>query len=111
MTTASIALGVIAIAVTGWLASRYYPERGKHGGAGAGALNVWQLIDDVESETVRIGRHRLRGPVRAFQGDLADDMQTQLLPLAEAGLPFHDRDVMARHPWTLRHVLAALENL
>lgn len=45
------------------------------------------------------------------QGDLADDMETQLLPHTEAGLPFDDRDVMARHPWTLRHVLAALENL
>ncbi|GAA4612520.1 hypothetical protein GCM10023108_09240 [Saccharopolyspora hordei] len=40
------------------------PLRAQHGGAGDGALNVWQLIEEVETERQReaasTGRHRLR---------------------------------------------------
>ncbi|MDA3627761.1 hypothetical protein OU415_20150 [Saccharopolyspora sp. WRP15-2] len=39
------------------------PARAQHGGAGDGALSVWQLIDEVESERQRqdegTGRHRI----------------------------------------------------
>ncbi|MDA3649845.1 hypothetical protein LZ318_25125 [Saccharopolyspora indica] len=43
------------------------PPRAAHSGAGDGALNVWQLIDEVEAERQRqaepTGRHHLRsGP-------------------------------------------------
>ncbi|MDA3630989.1 hypothetical protein OU415_36575 [Saccharopolyspora sp. WRP15-2] len=40
------------------------PARAQHGGAGGGALSVWQLIDEVEAERRRqveaTGRHHLR---------------------------------------------------
>jgi hypothetical protein len=38
--------------------------RAQHGGAGDGALNVWQLIDEIEAErrleAMSTGRHHLR---------------------------------------------------
>ncbi|MER6993039.1 hypothetical protein ABT337_27820 [Saccharopolyspora hirsuta] len=40
------------------------PPRAQHGGAGDGALNVWQLIEEVEAErqqqAASAGRYRLR---------------------------------------------------
>ncbi|RKT86284.1 hypothetical protein SAMN05421805_102180 [Saccharopolyspora antimicrobica] len=104
MITVLIAAAVLA----GWLAARQFGEFGKHAGSGAGALTVQQLLDQADAEDDPGGRHRLREPV-VIRGDLADDLETRLLPRAETGLLFGHPDLMARHPWTLRRVHAELQ--
>lgn len=108
-----IAAVTAALVLAGWWAVRHFAEFGKHAGSGEGALTVAQLLDQTDAEDELGGRHRLREPI-TMRGDLADDLamvETRLLPPAETGLPLDDLDVMARHPWTLRHVLAGLQRL
>ncbi|SFM95733.1 hypothetical protein, partial [Rugamonas rubra] len=63
MITATILLGLVVLALAMWWAVRYFAEWGKHGGSGAGALTVEQLLAQAEAEAAIGGRHRLRAPV------------------------------------------------
>lgn len=56
------------------------------------------------------GRYEQQGLI-TIRGDLADDMETQMLPLIETGLPVRDQAALARHPGMLRRVLTALHSL
>ncbi|MEV0701670.1 hypothetical protein AB0I53_27670 [Saccharopolyspora sp. NPDC050389] len=110
MIIAGILASVAVLALVAWWLARNVAERGKHAGAGEGALLVQHLLDQADAEDEPGGRHRLREPV-VMHGDLPDELavlETRLLPRAEAGLPFDDRDALARHPWTFRHVLDGL---
>ncbi|MGI8310025.1 hypothetical protein [Saccharopolyspora hattusasensis] len=54
-------LVLVNVLITSMLLIR--APRAQHGGAGEGALNVWQLIEDIEAErqreAVATGRHHL----------------------------------------------------
>nr|WP_143539687.1 hypothetical protein [Saccharopolyspora spinosa] len=110
-----IAAVTAAVVLAGRWAVRHFREFGKHAGSGGGALTVAQLLDQADAEDVSGGRHRLRERryIR-MSGDLSEELalvETRLLPPAETGLPLDDMDVMARYPWTLRHVYNALQRL
>ncbi|MDA3649640.1 hypothetical protein LZ318_08315 [Saccharopolyspora indica] len=104
-----VSSAVAVVALVAWFSVRQFAEQGKHAGSGAGALTVHQLLAQARAEATRGGRHRLREPEN--RGDPFDDSVTQVLPRAEAGLPFDDTAAMARHPWTLRRILAELQRL
>lgn len=102
---------ISAIALVAFLAIGFVMfslrDRSQHGGGGAGALTVEILIERIEAETPKPGRHRLRPPL-TMKGDLADDLPTQITPLPPEILDLDDHERMV-HPLVLHRVLAGIK--